>query len=117
MKQLDIIAKTLLEVETLDAEQIKHLVDHGTLPERKVASTKIDASTKDVKVNIMKKDEDPIEGTNPIAEKHSSNDEIANAPKDNPDNRIIILSLLLKRVLIKRAPFFYLSSEYILIKH
>ena len=86
--KLDIIAKTLLKVETLDAEQIKHLVDHGTLPERKIASTTIDASTKDVKVNIMKKDEDPIEGTNPIAEKHSSNDEIANAPKDNPDNRL-----------------------------
>ena len=85
---LDIIAKTLLEVETLDAEQIKHLADHGTLPERKIASTTIDASTKDVKVNIMKKDEDPIEGTNPIVEKHSSNDEIANAPKDNPDNRL-----------------------------
>jgi cell division protease FtsH len=85
---LDIIAKTLLEVETLDAEQIKHLADHGTLPERKVASTKLDASTKDVKVNIVKKDEGPIEGANPIAEKHSSNDEIANAPKDNPDNRI-----------------------------
>ena len=60
--KLDIIAKTLLKVETLDAEQIKHLVDHGTLPERKIASTTIDASTKDVKVNIMKKDEDPIEG-------------------------------------------------------
>ena len=86
--KLDIIANTLLKVETLDAEQIKHLVDHGTLPERKIASTTIDASTKDVKVNIMKKDEDPIEGTNPIAEKHSSNDEIANAPKDNPDNRL-----------------------------
>src|SRR3954447_6465740 len=86
--KLDIIANTLLKVETLDAEQIKHLVDHGTLPERKIASTTIDASTKDVKVNIMKKGEDPIEGTNPIAEKHSSNDEIANAPKDNPDNRL-----------------------------
>ena len=85
---LDIIAKTLLEVETLDAEQIKHLADHGTLPERKIASTKVDVSTKDVKVNIMKKDEGSIEGANPIAEKHSSNDEIANAPKDNPDNRI-----------------------------
>ena len=82
---LDIIAKTLLEVETLDAEQIKHLADHGTLPDRKIASTTVDASTKDVKVNIMKKDEAPIEGTNPIVEKHSSNDEIAN---DNPDNRL-----------------------------
>jgi cell division protease FtsH len=79
---LDIIAKTLLEVETLDAEQIKHLADHGTLPERKIASTKIDVSTKDVKVNIMKKDEDPI------VETHSSNDEIANTSKGNPDNRL-----------------------------
>src|SRR5699024_3713630 len=31
---LDLIANTLLEVETLDAEQINHLKDHGTLPER-----------------------------------------------------------------------------------
>lgn len=31
---LDLIAKTLLEVETLDAEQINHLKDHGTLPDR-----------------------------------------------------------------------------------
>ena len=31
---LDLIATTLLEVETLDAEQINHLKDHGTLPER-----------------------------------------------------------------------------------
>ncbi|HCG4536060.1 TPA: AAA family ATPase, partial [Salmonella enterica subsp. enterica serovar Typhi str. AG3] len=31
---LALIAKTLLEVETLDAAQIEHLRDHGTLPER-----------------------------------------------------------------------------------
>ncbi len=31
---LDLIATTLLDVETLDAEQITHLEDHGTLPER-----------------------------------------------------------------------------------
>lgn len=31
---LNLIATTLLEVETLDAEQIEHLRDHGTLPER-----------------------------------------------------------------------------------
>ena len=30
---LILIAKTLLEVETLDAEQINHLYDHGRLPE------------------------------------------------------------------------------------
>ena len=32
---LTLIAKTLLDVETLDAAQIEHLRDHGTLPERK----------------------------------------------------------------------------------
>ncbi|OMP66820.1 ATP-dependent zinc metalloprotease FtsH [Domibacillus epiphyticus] len=32
--KLELIANTLLEVETLDAAQIKHLSDHGTLPER-----------------------------------------------------------------------------------
>lgn len=47
--KLDIIAKTLLEVETLDAEQINHLYDHGTLPERKKSSED------DVKVNITTK--------------------------------------------------------------
>ncbi|BDH59945.1 cell division protein FtsH [Ureibacillus massiliensis 4400831 = CIP 108448 = CCUG 49529] len=31
---LTLIAKTLLEVETLDAQQIEHLRDHGKLPER-----------------------------------------------------------------------------------
>ena len=54
--KLDIIAKTLLEVETLDAEQINHLYEHGTLPERKKSSEG------DVKVNItMKKDDENAE--------------------------------------------------------
>lgn len=50
--KLDLIAKTLLEVETLDAEQINHLCDYGRLPERPTSSD-------DVKVNInMKKDDE-----------------------------------------------------------
>ncbi|MGG5740767.1 MULTISPECIES: ATP-dependent zinc metalloprotease FtsH [Bacillus] len=53
--KLDIIAKTLLEVETLDAEQINHLYDYGRLPERPTSSD-------DVKVNInMKKDDEDAE--------------------------------------------------------
>ncbi len=32
--KLELIANTLLDIETLDAAQIKHLSDHGTLPER-----------------------------------------------------------------------------------
>ena len=53
--KLDIIAKTLLEVETLDAEQINDLYDYGRLPERPTSSD-------DVKVNInMKKDDEDTE--------------------------------------------------------
>ncbi|MDC7724542.1 ATP-dependent zinc metalloprotease FtsH [Bacillus cereus] len=53
--KLDLIAKTLLEVETLDAEQINHLCDYGRLPERP-------SSSDDVKVNInMKKDDEDKE--------------------------------------------------------
>lgn len=54
-EKLDLIANTLLEVETLDAEQIKHLVDHGRLPDRSVSISK-----DDMKVTInTKKDELP----------------------------------------------------------
>ncbi|ADK02876.1 TPA: ATP-dependent zinc metalloprotease FtsH [Bacillus cereus biovar anthracis] len=53
--KLDLVAKTLLEVETLDAEQINHLCDYGRLPERPTSSA-------DVKVNInMKKDDEESE--------------------------------------------------------
>lgn len=54
--KLDLIANTLLEIETLDAEQIKHLCDHGKLPERPVA--KDTESSEDIKVNINKKEDD-----------------------------------------------------------
>ncbi|WP_071393053.1 ATP-dependent zinc metalloprotease FtsH [Bacillus tuaregi] len=75
--KLNIIAETLLEVETLDAEQIKHLADHGTLPERKV----IDASTENVKVTINKKDDvTTTEEKNLEAEKPAEQN-------NNPDDR------------------------------
>ena len=54
--KLNLIANTLLEVETLDAEQIKHLSEHGRLPDRSVTSISTD---EDVKVNISIKKEDP----------------------------------------------------------
>ncbi|ASV67697.1 ATP-dependent zinc metalloprotease FtsH [Cytobacillus sp. FSL W7-1323] len=55
--KLDIIAKTLLEVETLDAEQIKHLSDHGTLPERPASKTSETIEDSNIKVNIRKDDD------------------------------------------------------------
>ncbi|MCR8850943.1 ATP-dependent zinc metalloprotease FtsH [Rossellomorea sp. SC111] len=53
--KLELIAKTLLDIETLDAAQIKSLMDHGKLPERTYES---DQENSDVKVNIQKKNED-----------------------------------------------------------
>ncbi|WP_374055377.1 ATP-dependent zinc metalloprotease FtsH [Rossellomorea sp. FM04394] len=55
--KLELIAKTLLDVETLDAAQIKHLMDHGKLPERTYES---DQDNSDVKVNIQKKNEETV---------------------------------------------------------
>lgn len=58
--KLNIIAKTLLEVETLDADQIKYLIENGRLPERKNGNgSTLSASDHpdDIKVNINKKSE------------------------------------------------------------
>jgi cell division protease FtsH len=65
--KLDLIAKTLLEVETLVAEQIKYLVDHGHMPEPNVALEAVKIGPKkveDVKVNINTKKEE-VEPLNP----------------------------------------------------
>ncbi|MFD1172842.1 ATP-dependent zinc metalloprotease FtsH [Oceanobacillus picturae] len=53
--KLELVAKTLLDVETLDAKQIKALFEDGTLPEPEDYGTE----SKDVKVNIQSKDEEP----------------------------------------------------------
>jgi cell division protease FtsH len=58
--KLDLIAKTLLEVETLVAEQIKYLVEHGHMPDSSVALESVQIGPKkvdDVKVNINGKKE------------------------------------------------------------
>ncbi|MED4300927.1 ATP-dependent zinc metalloprotease FtsH [Geobacillus stearothermophilus] len=55
--KLDLIANTLLEVETLDAEQIKHLFEHGTLPPDRKGRDEAGKGDIDVKINIQKKEE------------------------------------------------------------
>ncbi|WP_019244492.1 MULTISPECIES: ATP-dependent zinc metalloprotease FtsH [Bacillus] len=77
--KLDLIATTLLEVETLDADQIKHLCDHGTLPERtyKTLNGKLESTAdNDVKVTINSKKEE-VQGEESVTEetKASSNEE------------------------------------------
>ncbi|MCA1322087.1 ATP-dependent zinc metalloprotease FtsH [Bacillus tianshenii] len=59
--KLELVAQTLLEVETLDADQIKHLVEKGKLPE--VPLTQANGQD-DVKVNInTKKEADKLDTT------------------------------------------------------
>jgi cell division protease FtsH len=61
--KLDLIANTLLEVETLNAEQIDYLIKNGRMPESaaELESVQVDMKkSDDVKVNInTKKDEGP----------------------------------------------------------
>lgn len=68
-EKLDLIANTLLEVETLDADQIKSLFDKGTLPERtyKSLNGKLESDS-DVKVNIGAKKEEANEAVDPSIE-------------------------------------------------
>ncbi|GAA4076066.1 ATP-dependent zinc metalloprotease FtsH [Amphibacillus indicireducens] len=79
-EKLELIAQTLLEVETLNEAQIKSLFETGKLPEEDLAkqteqvSESIDQNSEDVKVTIQAKemsDEDPA---------------IAQELDDSPDN-------------------------------
>ncbi|MFD1068173.1 ATP-dependent zinc metalloprotease FtsH [Oceanobacillus locisalsi] len=54
-EQLELLAQTLLEVETLDAKQIKSLFENGTLPEPEEDSD-------DVKVSIHSQEDDDKKG-------------------------------------------------------
>ncbi len=56
--RLEIVAKTLLDVETLDAEQIQSLVNEGKLPEGHHANNENANGNEDVKVNINAKKEE-----------------------------------------------------------
>jgi cell division protease FtsH len=56
--KLELIATTLLEIETLDAGQIQSLMEHGKLPDRPTSSSDESGENKDVKVTIQKKNEE-----------------------------------------------------------
>ncbi|MFK2826946.1 ATP-dependent zinc metalloprotease FtsH [Bacillus sp. B190/17] len=86
--KLELIANTLLDVETLDADQITHLVDHGTLPDRKYGADKETSVLKLSKdeqmvVNVQKKEE-PSETKNDPA----SSEEKAQQPDQKDDPKV-----------------------------
>ncbi|MBY0124444.1 ATP-dependent zinc metalloprotease FtsH [Bacillus sp. S/N-304-OC-R1] len=85
-KKLDLIANTLLDVETLDAEQIKHLMEKGTLPDRTVKAD--DASTTDVKVNInINKEVNTGTSEIPEARENTTPAEMENPPAIGEDKK------------------------------
>lgn len=81
--KLELIAKTLLEVETLDAEQIKALMTEGKLPEdhhtNNNVSTTVDA---DVKVNINAKKEEIKLSETPV---RNSDEEVLLPPENKEE--------------------------------
>ncbi|CAM5215971.1 ATP-dependent zinc metalloprotease FtsH OS=Ureibacillus acetophenoni OX=614649 GN=ftsH PE=3 SV=1 [Ureibacillus acetophenoni] len=80
---LTLIAETLLEVETLNAQQIEHLRDHGKLPDR-VDYSKVDNVETD-KTEPANPTSDSVESTEPAIEKTGSTtleSDIGSRPSD-----------------------------------
>jgi len=75
--KLNLIANTLLEVETLDADQIKSLCETGTLPDRGYSALngKLETTENDVKVKIGAKKEDEHAETTERSEEEASSDQ------------------------------------------
>lgn len=89
--KLDLIANTLLEVETLDAEQIRHLVDHGTLPERPEQivndNEEQTVAADDIKVTINSKKEEQTNGNVEATEKGNTDTAEIEEDKEVEDNQ------------------------------
>ncbi|RYG72679.1 ATP-dependent zinc metalloprotease FtsH [Lentibacillus lipolyticus] len=85
--KLELMAQTLLEVETLDKRQIKSLLNDGVLPE----PIKNEEKNSDVKVNIHSKDDDEPtpesyeEAKQKAEEKHQEKHEDEENVNDNDD--------------------------------
>ncbi|WOV87648.1 ATP-dependent zinc metalloprotease FtsH [Sporosarcina oncorhynchi] len=82
---LNLIATTLLEVETLDAEQINHLKDHGTLPVRAYEQNGDDS---DVKV-IEEATESTKEEVNPDVTGAPADPSIGDLPQENTGDKTL----------------------------
>ncbi|GKV57780.1 ATP-dependent zinc metalloprotease FtsH [Sporosarcina sp. NCCP-2222] len=74
---LDLIATTLLDVETLDAEQINHLKDHGTLPERSY-----ERNGKEEQADASKDDAESKDEVNPDVTGAPNDPSVADLPKE-----------------------------------
>ncbi|MFD1706505.1 ATP-dependent zinc metalloprotease FtsH [Siminovitchia sediminis] len=87
--QLEVIAQTLLEVETLDAEQIRSLFDTGKLPERSGSSAGTDSEEPKVTLQPKDENEDPlaIEEKRPDDPLGSAEDHVDRTKNTDPDKK------------------------------
>jgi cell division protease FtsH len=83
--KLDLIANTLLEVETLDAEQIKYLVDHGKLPDGSVGGAN-NNDADDVKVTINSKKDEQLPANDEGSSKEEHNSNLDSPSSDHKEN-------------------------------
>jgi len=84
---LELVAQTLLEIETLDADQIYSLINEGKLPDdhhytKKVNGEKKAADDEDVKVNIQSKEEE----SDAMKDFLGSDSDVEESNKDNKDD-------------------------------
>ncbi|WP_227397279.1 ATP-dependent zinc metalloprotease FtsH [Jeotgalibacillus aurantiacus] len=86
--KLELIAETLLDIETLDAEQIKSLVDHGKLPERDygAGATNGDSERKDVTEESKELDSEETSSEKAPEEK-SSEELLEETPPSSDEER------------------------------
>src|SRR5699024_7835176 len=99
--QLELIANTLLEVETLDADEIKSLFEDGVLPEKPevIESSKLDEAeeaekadeAQDDKVNIQSKDEEEAKSYEKVKEEvdqqHDDNKKTTPVTEENDETK------------------------------
>ncbi|TFD98360.1 ATP-dependent zinc metalloprotease FtsH [Jeotgalibacillus salarius] len=83
-EKLELVAETLLDIETLDAAQIRHLVDHGKLPERDYGHDE-DNDRKDItdEAKEVESDETSVTTDEEINAEEKSSDELLKESKED----------------------------------
>lgn len=85
--QLELVAQTLLRVETLDAAQIKQLIENGKLEDGDYPSGTGPVTEDDVNVHIQKKDKDENEDNRSSMDYFDKKDDHSSDEGDDENNK------------------------------